>query len=148
MLAAGGAAVVALLIYALVVAPFYKDLKRQRQEVPQKRALLVWMTDAARQVEELRAGVIGQASSDPGAQLSVIEQTAKEFNLGGSLKRVEPKEEDSVRVWLEDAIFEDVLLWLADLENNYGIAAVSVSAERKNIPGYVDARIVLQGTGA
>ncbi len=147
VLAAGTVFLFLAVLYGLVIAPFYNDLKRQRQEVPKKRETLNWMMDAARQVENLRAGSKGRTPAGGGSHLTVIEQTAKQFRLDRSLKRVEPKEQNSVRVWLEDAMFEDIFLWLKELEKDYGISVSSITSERRDAPGYVNARIVLQGAG-
>jgi len=48
-----------------------------------------------------------------------------------------------VRVWLEDAAFDDFVTWLGQLNSKQGIFPESVSLERKS-PGRVDARLTLQ----
>lgn len=144
-LGAGGAFVVLSLFYFLIVAPVSKSFKKHRKEVPEKQATLAWMQEAQREVAKLRvSGNKGKkAYSSP---LITIEKTARQWKLDGSLKRMEPDGDQSIKVWMEEAIFDDLILWLQLLQSDYQIVVSTINVEKKTAPGYVDARITFAGS--
>jgi len=146
MVAGAGLFLLGCCLYFLGVAPFVEQLSRYRREVPEQRALLAWMHDAAKEVESLRPAA-GVAAKSGGSVMVVIDQTAKQFELGKKLKRIEPEGENGAKVWLEDAAYEDVLRWLHRLADNHGIRVLSFAAEPVERGGYVKARITLAGGG-
>ncbi|MGD8742418.1 MAG: type II secretion system protein GspM, partial [Granulosicoccaceae bacterium] len=79
-----------------------------------------------------------------GSLLGVINSTARPVLKDAVLKRVEEDRANSVRVWIEAVAFDDLLLWLGDLQRGYGITASSLSAERLGKPGRVNARLILR----
>jgi general secretion pathway protein M len=76
--------------------------------------------------------------------LTAIDRTAKASRLADAMKRLQPDGDDRVRVWLEDASFDDVMQWLYNLEQRQGVRAVSAVFEAKDQPGRVDGRLVFE----
>lgn len=76
--------------------------------------------------------------------LGVADQSAKSGNLGPAMKRIEPEGQHSARVWLEQAAFDDLMLWLQGLKRDYGIHAADIVIERQEAAGRVNARITLE----
>lgn len=136
-----------LLSYLLVWQPASEHLQALRQAVKEDRALLQWMQQSAQQVTQLRAvaapGAVNIA--DGQSLLAVIDQSAKSGNLGGAMKRVEPEGQNTVRVWFEQAHFNDVLLWLDSLQRSYGVRVANIVVERQDTPGLINARVSLEG---
>lgn len=144
----GAACIIMLcgLFYLVAVRPLLLSFERYRIEVPRKRVELAFMQDAAQKVGQLKAtGRDNVVSAGSGSFLAAIDQAARQVNLGESLKRVEPDEQNVVRVWLEDASFADVVLWLHTLNSRHGVTVVSFSAERRNRNGLVNVRVALKG---
>lgn len=78
--------------------------------------------------------------------LAVVDQAARKDRLGTVLKRIEPEGTRIVRVWFEQAIFDDVLLWLGNLQNTYGVRITSISIDHQGgSSGSVNARVELEG---
>jgi general secretion pathway protein M len=145
----GGAVVVGcLLIYVLAWEPFATRVAQLRAGHGEQQALLQWMQNAAQEVQQLRraSGRPAQAVSGQ-SLLAVIDRTAKTGHLASALKRVQPDGEQRVRVWLEDAAFDDVMRWLQGLERQ-GIRVENSVFEAKELGGHVDGRLVLAGGGA
>jgi general secretion pathway protein M len=49
-----------------------------------------------------------------------------------------------VRVWLEGAVFDDVLRWLDTLAAQHGVRITGLNVERTATPGRVNARVALE----
>jgi len=134
--------VAALLAYALLVKPFADDLISKRENISARYAELTWMQAAALEVRQLTADDTRPKQS--GSPLKIIDQTARRFGVAPKLKRLEPGENNQVRIWLEDIVYADLILWLRDLDNKYTIRIDSFTAERLEAPGLVNARVTLR----
>jgi len=61
--------------------------------------------------------------------LTIIEQTAAQSNLRNVIKRIQPDEDDSVKVWLTDAYFDPWVQWVETLKQQ-GIEVVAATVNR------------------
>lgn len=140
LLLLGALALLLLLAYALVWEPARAGLARLEQDTAAQRATLAWMEQARQQVQHLR-----QTRPPTGGPslLPLAEQSAKAHGLGPALKRIQPDGQHSVRVWLEQASFDDTLRWLDTLAGRHGVKIGAFSAERADA-GRVHARLVLE----
>lgn len=148
MLAAGAAALVLLLFYALVWSPTMTRQQALRETVKEQQATAQWMQQAAREVAQLRAGRPNVGKISPGQSLlALVDQSAKNSRLGPAMKRVEPEGQTGVRVWFEQANFDDLVLWLEALQRDYGVHIATLVVERQETPGQVNARVGLAEEG-
>ncbi len=145
MLAAGVALLALLLIYVLVLAPIRSGYHSLQKSVTEQQATVAWMQESAQAIQRLRSSGGGAVKGLGGSSLlAVTDATARAAGLGPALKRVEPEGGDSVRVWLEGAPFDVFIKWLGTLGNQHGVTASSVSLERNEAAGRVDARLTLE----
>lgn len=145
LLAAGAALLALLLIYVLVLAPIRTDYQQLKKSVTEQQATAAWMQESAQIIQSLGSSDGGAARGLGGRSLlSVTDATARASGLGPALKRVEPEGGNSVRVWLEGASFDVFIKWLVTLNNQHGVAASSVTLERNEAAGQVDARLTLE----
>lgn len=81
----------------------------------------------------------GQAGgkSSEGPILAIVTKQAKQSNI--NLKRFEP-DGDGLRIWLEDAVFDDAIRWLENLNSKSGIQIKQINVEKSDKPGRVDLR--------
>jgi general secretion pathway protein M len=146
ILAAGTVVLFLGLGYILLVAPFYSSMATYRREIPAKEQELAWMRKAALEVRQFSA-VASQAGDNQDrlqSPLSAIDSSARELGLGRALKRVEPAGQNEVRIWMEEAPFDEVLRWLANLGSAYAIEVSEFVVETtRNGQGQVNARITL-----
>lgn len=143
MVIAAVALIAVLLLYVLAWEPLLAERDRLTASVNKLRDDDRWMQQAASQVKQLR-GSGAVARKNFGSLLGVINNTARPILKDAVLKRVEEDRDNSVRVWIEAVAFDDLVLWLGDLQRRYGITASSISAERFAKPGRVNARLILQ----
>lgn len=141
----GGAVVLVLLLFYLIIwQPLHTGVAQMRTSVAEQRDTLRWMREAAAEVKSLATSG-GQGSAGLGGRslLAVVDQSARSSNLGPALKRVEPEGQNSVRVRLEGASFDAMVGWLSGLARSSQVFATSLSIERADANGQVDARVTL-----
>ena len=145
MLAAGAVLLALLLLYALVWAPFRSGYHSLQESVSEQRDTALWMQGSAQTIQRLRSSS-GAAAKGLGGRslLAVTDSTARAGGLGPALKRVEPEGGNSVRVWLEGASFDVLIKWLGTLSTQHGVDADSVTLERNEAAGLVNARLTLE----
>lgn len=75
-----------------------------------------------------------------------VDTTLREHGLYSTLQRSQPTRDNGIRVELEDAPFDDLILWLGDLGNRYGLQVISgsFSAPVQDSQGRVNASLTLE----
>jgi general secretion pathway protein M len=147
-LVSGAAALLLLLLYLMAWQPFVDSVEQKRLKVKNQQATLGWMQQNLAEVQRLRGqGRATGASSTNEALLTLVDRTAKESQLRQQIERIKPQGEDEVQLWVKQAAFDTLLTWLGGLNVKYGIQIESLTIEREELPGIVNARLVLQREG-
>ena len=129
------------LLYLLIWEPIYQGLEQQQQQYKSQQSIVSWMRDAAAEVKVLkRSGVKAVTSSNQPVSL-LIEQSAKISGLKNNFDKLESSGKEGARVKLDTASFNQMLIWLNNLEKQHGITVTSANIERANEPGTVNARL-------
>ena len=140
-----GASVVGLLlIYLFGWLPFNKQIAVKRGLVEGQLATLEWMKKSAAEIRSLRSGQTRpdtRVSNE--ALLTLVDRTAKQNHLSKYIQRLKPQNNDSVQLWLEHAPFDRLVQWLGLLARQYAIGLDSISVDRDEASGLVDARLTL-----
>jgi general secretion pathway protein M len=138
MLKIGGALVVLLLIFGVIV-PLDRGVSQAHQRLTKKQADLVWMRQVG---PELAAAGPARAASDE-SLLVVVDRSARESGLSSSLAGSEPSGPGGLSVRLQRASFDTLVAWLARLSQQNGIRVETASIENAGAPGLVNAAVVL-----
>jgi general secretion pathway protein M len=144
----GAILVVAALIYAFAWSPLDRHHKALTESVA------TW----ERSLAELRplkgmplpAGMPNTAAP-AGAGLTpvvIVDQTLRARGLDRSLQRSQPTTSSGIRVEFENVAFDDLMLWLGDLSNQYAmeVTSGSFSAGNRTTTGRVNATLTLERT--
>jgi type II secretory pathway component PulM len=75
--------------------------------------------------------------------LVIIDRSARESGLAGSMAGSEPGGPDSLSIRLEKAPFDALIAWLMRLSQQNGVLVDSAVIEKAGAPGLVNAAIVL-----
>ncbi|MGH8488911.1 MAG: type II secretion system protein GspM [Gammaproteobacteria bacterium] len=143
----GGAIIAILIAYLLVVDPLEQAVGRLRVEVASQRDLNEWLRKVALEAQALRKVETNHPlSASEESFLSVIDRTAEAQGLKQAIQRLTP-EEGFVRVWLERAPFDEVVLWLTRLTKDFGITATAITVSREDVPGLVQISLTLARPG-
>jgi general secretion pathway protein M len=145
---AGAVVLVLLFVYVLVVDPLMSGYSNLKKNVAQQQQTLVWMQQASGQVQGLKRGGAGNAVGLGGRSLlAVVDQSARSGGLGSAIKRIEPEGRKSVKVWLELASFDQMVLWLGKLSKAHQVEPSVITIEPQG-EGRVNARLTLLEPGA
>ncbi|MBK8182223.1 MAG: type II secretion system protein M [Candidatus Competibacteraceae bacterium] len=139
----GVALMLALLLYVLVWEPFRASSRQLRQSVATERADLAWMRQAAQEVKRLSRASVARPAGDDRSLLTLVDQTARAAGLGTAMKRVAPQGDDKLSVQLDSADFEKIMPWLSALERDHQLVIVSLTVDRTDTLGLVNARVIV-----
>lgn len=146
-LSLAGLALLAFLFYSFIFEPLEGQRARLESRLNAAGATHQWLLDAAQEVEALSKGSTAQAR--PGGErslLATVDQTARQARLSAALKRVEPQANGDVRVWLENAVVDDVFGWLSGLAGQ-GIEVSQLSLTAEEAPGIGTLRLTVTRPG-
>jgi general secretion pathway protein M len=136
----GGAALIVVLLIVAVLIPLDHSVKSAQLRVAKKRADLTWMQGVAPELATAPA-----PPSDSGESLLVIiDRSARESGLAGSLTGSEPGTGGSLSVRLQKAPFDMLVAWLARLAQQNGVVVDSATIDGAGAPGLVNAAVVLR----
>jgi len=135
------------LIYMLLFQPLYARYDRRADSVARQQETVQWMQQSAATIRQLRSTNPGTGQGLEGRSLlSVTDSAARTARLGPALKRVEPEGSDAVRVWLDGATFDELVGWLDVMSSRYGADVDTISLERAESAGRVNARLTLRAS--
>lgn len=144
---AGATFVVIALVYALLWLPLDRrheqlassvgDWERSIAELGPLRSLAVAAQQAGR-----RPAVVDSQQ----APIIIVDQTLRSRGLEQFRRRSQPTTNNGVRVEFEGVAFDELVIWLGDLSDDYGmhVQAGSLSAVTQAGPGRVNASLTLE----
>mgnify|MGYP003633624995 CR=1 FL=1 len=144
--AVGAVVVVLALLYGLVWAPLDNKHTLLREDVRQ------WQSS----LSELRPLRMGAGSGDTNLASSpvggnqtpiiIVDQTLRSRGLDRYRRRSQPTTSNGIRVEFEDVAFDELVLWLGDLSQQYAmdVQAGSFSIGAQANPGRINATLTLE----
>ncbi len=142
MVSGTGLLIIITLFYLIVWEPMHVGLETERQKQQAQKEVLVWMQQAAGEVRALRASGNRSTVRDKNKPITlVIEQSINNAGLKTSVKKIESSGNNGARVTLNNASFNQILVWLNTLATHNGTQVVSANIERASKPGRVNARL-------
>lgn len=145
MVSGTGILIIVTLFYLIIWEPINLGLKAEQQKQQSQTEILLWMQQAANEVKTLRSsGVRGNIRDKNKPTTLVIEQSIKNAGLKSSLNKLESSGNNGARVILNEASFNQILVWLNTLSTHNGIQVVSANIERNTSPGRVNARLTFE----
>lgn len=145
----GGAILVLVVaIYVLALAPLYSAVNAQAKRVAQKEGDLAWMRSVAGEVSVLSAAAPARPGPGNESMVVLIDRAARECGLGSSLTGQTPNGERGIRVRLESAEFDKLMVCLGTLQQVHAVDVESATIDRTAKPGLVNANLVLTRVGS
>ena len=144
MVQAAGSVFVIFMVYLVLIEPISSTYEKNKKNVNTALESIDWMKSAVQEVKQLRGGK-GVANRPQGRQflLSTIDRSARKSGLASVMKRVQPEGESGVRVWFENAVFDELIKWLATVESEYGLLVNEINIEQTESTGLVNVRVFL-----
>ena len=132
-----GIALLLYLLYMLAWAPLAErreELASQNESVAQSLQRVDAMVS---EIVRLREG--GVASTAQRNLTSLVNQSTGRHGL--QVSRLQPNSRGDIQVRLENAVFDDLLAWLDDVENREGLLVTEIAITRSGATGRVNATI-------
>lgn len=144
MVQAAGSVIGLFIIYLFIIEPISTNYERNKKNVLSATETLIWMNNAAREVDALRGGELSTERKQ-GKQfiLSAVDKSARQAGLATVMKRVQPEGESGVRIWFENAAFDELIKWLATVESKHGLLVNEINIEKTESTGLVNVRVYL-----
>lgn len=130
--------------YLSIIEPISSSYAKNKKNVEAATKTITWMKEAANEIQQLRGGV-SLPNRPQGKQLilSTVDRSARKAGLGSVMKRVQPEGESGVRVWFENAPFDELVKWLAVVESENGLSVNEINIEQTESTGLVNVRVFL-----
>lgn len=139
-----GSVVLVFMLYLLILEPIMSNYAKNKKNIAAAEATLEWMRSAAVEVKQLRGG--SSLPDRPQGKkfiLSMVDRSARKAGLGSTMKRVQPEGESGVRVWFENAPFDELIKWLSNMESKNGLIVNEINIEQTDSVGLVNVRVFL-----
>ncbi|HEY0942158.1 MAG TPA: type II secretion system protein M [Steroidobacter sp.] len=144
----GGAILVLVVaVYVFALAPLYSAVEAQANRVAQKEGDLAWMRSVSGEVAVLSAAQPSRPGPSNESLVVLIDRAARECGLSNSLTGQTPNGERGIRVRLEAAEFDKLMVCLGTLQQVHAIDVESATIDRTAKPGLVNANLVLMRVG-
>ena len=141
MVSGTGLLILVTLFYLVIWEPVHINLRAEQQKQHAQEEILLWMQQAAGEVKVLHTAGGRNTIRDKNKPITlVIDQTINNAGLKPSVNKIESSK-NGARVTLNDASFNQILVWLNTLATHNGIQVVSTNIERSSKPGRVNARL-------
>jgi general secretion pathway protein M len=132
------------LLHFMIWKPLQDGIETSRVRVKAQANTLQQIREQAAEAKQLRTTQGSTSARAGGSLLVIIERTAQRKNLKPNLQKVQPEGQDGVRVWIENASFDQLIDWLALLENKNTIYVSEIFIERQKEPGRINSRMLLR----
>ena len=136
------AGVIGLLMigYLTIWEPKSVQLNQLRNnQIPESEQTLAWVKQALANAK--KQPNVAKQKIIQGPLLTVIEQTAKTSQVNKTIRRMQPSQDQTVKIWMDEVKFDQWLTWI-----NY-LRKQNVYVERASIvnksPGIVNVRLTL-----
>ena len=130
LVAVGGSVLLVGLFYWLVWQPLGNRIEERERQVKSQQQTLIWLKEKGEQVLSAQAG--SGRNMDLGGTLDgVVNRTA--FNHKIKITRLQPQGQE-LQVWIDQVAFDDLLMWLAELTDKYGVRVQVIEVAREQLP--------------
>jgi type II secretory pathway component PulM len=136
--------VATVVLWAFVWDPISQSRRDLRTQVAEAEANLAYMHSAAAQLQALGSAGTATVFDRNGRSLfALADSTARENRLAHAVKRIEPVSSGRINIWLEGAEFDQLAVWLEQLQSVYGVRVEEYALQRAEGQGKVDGRLSL-----
>jgi general secretion pathway protein M len=138
----GAVALAALLLIGGVLLPLESAVSSAEKRADERRDDLAWMHANAAEIASAGPMLLQNTGEAP---VVIVDRVGREAGLGPALKGSQPSG-TGVRVQLEAAPFDTLVTWISTLDQRYGLSIESITVDRGDRPGVVNANITFAAT--
>lgn len=140
----GSFAVLATLLFLLVIEPLEKRNKQASINYKAAVSLNQAMQETTKKVAALRKQLASQKPAIAADKLlGLVDQTMKTAGIAKDLKSIAPEKNNAVKLRFEDVNFDAFIAWLINFHNRYGIKVDTLSVMQTSTAGRVKASLLI-----
>lgn len=143
----GAITVLVGLLYFSIWNPLASGIVKKQNSITGMEKTLANMREQAEEITMLRALSGSNPARNKRPLLSTIDATAHSMKLRQMIRTIKPKGQDAAQVWFDDVPFDKLIQWLGQLKQTAGVQVESITLHKRDVPGYVQARITLGRAG-
>ena|SRR3989338_7160566 len=143
-LAVGVIAAFLLLIYVLLLNPFFDSSNALKRQVAHQQQLALWLQQATTQIEKLKNAGYDLPSSNYESLLVLINNNAQQHNLTSYINKISENDEGEVVIQFSTVPFDALIEWLTGLWRQYGVAVAQLNLTPQKTTGLVAVNLVLK----
>ncbi len=137
LVAVGGSVLLIGLFYWAIWQPVANRIAERERLVVNHQQTLAWLKEKGQEVLAMQGGQ-GRQIDTGGTLDGVVNRTA--FNQKIKIARLQPQGQE-LQVWIDTVPFDDLLIWLATLSDQYGVQVQIIELAREGLaPGLVKVR--------
>lgn len=134
------------LFYFAVYQPMASSISSLQKSNSENQKLLIWMSQSAASIKGSTGGS-KRAKSRGGRSLNqLINSTASRAKI--SISRSQPRDNNQYQIWLDQVVFNELLLWLDQLQKDYGIFVSNINLGTSDKSGFVRVNLTFQDSGS
>lgn len=143
---AGAVVVVIALFYGFVWAPLDRNHESVAASVNDWQRSLAELAPLKGMAQAGGSSTKATGSANQQAPIIIVDQTLRSRQLEQFRRRSQPTSSNGIRVEFENVAFDDLVLWLGDLSDQYSmhVQAGSLSKGSQSGPGRVNATLTLE----
>ena len=133
------------IIYLAIWSPIATNRDSKLKRVEAKRDTVVWMNQKKQEVEHFKRinpNIFNSATHER-SLLAIVDKSAKQMGVRPSIKRIEPKGENRVQLYVENIAFDYLIVLLGELERRNNIEVTGASFNRSDQVGNISGRVTL-----
>ncbi len=146
LLTFAGIFVIVFLVYFAIYQPMASSISSLQKANTESQKLLIWMSQSAATIKKSTGGS-NKAKSRGGRSLNqLINSTASKAKI--SISRSQPRDNNQYQIWLDQVVFNELLLWLDKLQMDYGIFVSNINLGTSDKSGFVRVNLTFQDPGS
>ena len=141
---AAAVVMVLTLFYLAIWEPLHNSLADETSRHKSQLEILSWMQNASAEVKALKASGTSARQVNTNQPVTlVVETSATSSGLKPFITKLESTSDKGARVMIDAASFDQLVLWLNNLQTQYGISVISANLDRHSKPGTINGRLTL-----
>lgn len=132
----------AVTLYGLAFYPLYKAINNRTARITQKQQDIVWLRSMAGQLSGLGNAQFTNASKNE-SLVKLVADSVAGSKLASALTGQIPNGQQGVKAQFENVNFNDLIIWLDQLQKNHGVQILDASITETPQAGQVNASISL-----
>ena len=138
--------VVLFIVYSLIYKPMTSSIDSLQKSNVENQQLRLWMAESAAAIKN-SSGTKSSTNKRRGRSLNeVINSTASTVKI--SISRSQPRDNNQYQIWLDQIVFNELLVWLNVLQKDYGVFVSNINLGTTDKKGLVRVNLTFQDSGS